>query len=69
MVIIWVLKGGRIQQHSRHLCYACNNMNLILKLLIVLPGVGEKGGIRNSVQGIELKYHLCLCMYKYRHVS
>lgn len=36
MVIILVLKGGRIQEASRLLCYAYNNMNLILKLLAIL---------------------------------
>lgn len=58
MVVITVFKRDRIQESNELLCYAYN-MNLILKLLTILPGVEETGGTRNAVQGIELISHLC----------
>lgn len=42
VVIIWGLKGERIQETSGLLYYNYNNMNWILKLSTMLPRVREK---------------------------
>lgn len=70
MVIIWGLKGERIKEASGLLYYTYNNMNLILKLSMILPEVGEKEMASEILYGgLSLSLIYVHCIYKCHRLS
>lgn len=63
-------KGGRSQEASGLLRYTYNHMNLILKLLTISPGVGEKE-VASEMLYRELSLNVIYvhCIYECHHLS